>query len=166
MESDFALYSLRRRQVHQHLNITNVTVIVQMYLSKSQSLKIKKNYNSLASHSVSYWFLYLTDCAMENVPLNSKHSDRMKVASSDECVKISMSNNLRGLNFLHCHSKKMISKCTNVRDNSRSFYWIHRYKWNGDYTHQSICSFRFHAEVAKHCPHYVEPAFIVSRQLV
>ena len=58
---------------------------------------------------------------MENVLLNSKHLDRMKAASSDDSAKISMSNSLWCLNFLRCHSEKMISKETNVRDNGRLF---------------------------------------------
>ena len=50
--------------------------------------------------------------------------------------------------------------------NSKSFCWINnRHKWNGDYTHQLIGFFRFPADVAKHCPHYIKPAFIVSRRL-
>ena len=47
---------------------------------------------------------------MENVPLNSKHSDRMKAARSDDSAKISMSNSLSWLYFLRCCSKKMIFK--------------------------------------------------------
>jgi len=49
---------------------------------------------------------------------------------------------------------------------SKSFCWIiNRHKWNGDYTHQLIGFFRFPADVAKHCPHYIKPAFIVSCRL-
>jgi hypothetical protein len=59
----------------------------------------------------------------------------MKAASFDDNAMISICNNLWCLNFLRCHSKKMISKGTHVRENSKSFCWIDRYNWNGDCTH-------------------------------
>ena len=98
------------------------------------------------------------DCAIENTPLFSNTSDKMKDASFDDSAMISISISLWCWNFLGCHSKKIISKDTNVRENNRSFCWINRYKWNRDYTHQSIYLFWFPAEIAKHCPHYVFPA--------
>ena len=104
------------------LNITNVTVTVQMFLSRSRSLKIKKklfdkmkhaswtSYNNLASRFGPYWSLNFTDCAMENTPSFSNTSAKMNFASSDYSATISMSNSLLWLYFLHCRSKKMISK--------------------------------------------------------
>jgi hypothetical protein len=104
------------------LNITNVTVTVQMFLSRSRSLKIKKKlfdkmkhasrtfYNNLVSRSVPYWSLNFTDCAMENTLSFSNTSAKMNFASSDCSATISISNSLSWLYFLHCCSKKMVSK--------------------------------------------------------
>ena len=95
-----------------------------MFLSRSGSLKIKKNvlrlhrlcnasrtsYNNLASRSRPYWSLNFTDCAMENTPSFFNTSAKMNFVSSDCSATISMSNSLSWLYFLRCRSKKMISK--------------------------------------------------------
>ena len=70
----------------------------------------RTSYNNLASRSGPYWSLYLTDCAMENTPSFSNTSAKMNFASSDYSATISMSSSLSCLYFLHCRSKKMISK--------------------------------------------------------
>ena len=116
------------------LNITNVMVTVQMFLSRSQPLKIKKKlfdkikhasrtcYNNLESRSRPYWSLNFTDCAMENTPSFFNTSAKMNFASSDCSATISMSNSLLWLYFLRCHSKKMISKEELVNHFVKSFY--------------------------------------------
>ena len=101
------------------LNITNVTVTIQMFLSRSRSLKIKKkcswtSYNNLASRSGPYWSLYFTDCAMENTLSFFNTSAKMNFASSDCSATIFMFNSLSWLYFLCCRSKKMISKQESV----------------------------------------------------
>jgi hypothetical protein len=53
---------------------------------------------------------------MENTLSHSKTSDKMKDASSDDSVTISISISLWWSIFLRCRSKKMISKGTNVRE--------------------------------------------------
>ena len=97
-------------------------VTVQMFLSRSRSLKIKKklfdkmkhasrtSYNNLASRSGPYWSLNFMDCAIENTPSFSNTSAKTNFASSDYSATISMSNSLSWLYFLRCRSKKMISK--------------------------------------------------------
>ena len=93
-----------------------------MFLSRSQSLKIKKklfdkmkhasrtSYNNLASRSGPYWSLNFTDCAMKNTSSFSNTSAKMNFASFDCNATISMSNSLSWLYFLRYRSKKMISK--------------------------------------------------------
>ena len=103
------------------LNITNITITIQMFLSTSH-ISIPQNkkemfldfthasrtsYKNLASRSGPYWSLYLTDCAMENTPSFSNTSAKMNFASSDCSATISMSNSLWWLYFLRCHSKKI-----------------------------------------------------------
>ena len=70
----------------------------------------RTSYNNLASRSGPYWSLYFTDCAMENTSSFSNTSAKMNFASSDYSATIFMSNSLSWLYFLHCRSKKMISK--------------------------------------------------------
>ena len=151
-----------------------------MFLSRSRSLKIKKkcsrtSYNNLASRSGPYWSLYLTDYAMENTPSFSNTSAKMNFASSvfpipwltwilRPPIAVRRSPCLTAFGgYISC---AVIQKRWYPKRNSKSFCWIiNRHKWNGDYTHQLICFFRFPADVAKHYPHYIKLAFIVSRRL-
>ena len=149
-------------------------VTIQMFLSRSRSLKIKKklfdkmkhafrtSYNNLASRSRPYWSLNFTDCAIENTPSFFNTSAKMNFASSDCSATISMSNNLSWLYFFTLSFKKDDIQ----REISKLFCWIiNRHKWNGDYTHQLICFFWFSVDVGKHCPYYIKSTFIVSRRL-
>ena len=148
MESGFALYT-----GPSILNIINVTVTVQMFLSRSRSLKIKKkcsrtSYNNLASRSGPYWSLYFTDYAMENTPSFFNTSAKMNFASSDCSATISMSSSLSCLNFLRCRSKKMISKEELVNHFIELLTDINKMR----IIHTNLsASFRFPADVAKHC---------------
>ena len=57
----------------------------------------------------------------------------------------------------------MISKWTNVRQNSRSFYWN---TWDEKNTHPFIWGFCFPTDVMVHYPYYVQPAFVVRHRLI
>jgi hypothetical protein len=56
-----------------------------------------------------------------------------------------------------------VSKSTNVRQNNSLFY---RNTWDGKHTHHFMWGFYFPADVMVHCPHYVEPAFVVRHGLL
>ena len=145
-----------------------------MFLSRSRSLKIKKklfnkmkhasrtSYNNLMSRSRPYWSLNFMDCEMENTPSFSNTSTKMNFVSSDCSATISMSNSLSWLYFLHCRSEKMISKEESVN------YFVELLTDINEMgiIHTNLSAyFDFSADVAKHCPHYIKPAFILSRRL-
>ena len=121
-------------------------------------------YSNLSAAAFAYNLLSLLLARKrENTPFLLHTSSKMKPASASWNPRILGSNSQRRPILSRCRSSKMISKWTNVSQNSRSFYWN---TWDGKQIHQFIWGFCFPTDVMVHCPHYIEPAFIVSRRLV
>jgi hypothetical protein len=90
---------------------------------------------------------------MENDSYLVNISVKMKAASSSCNHLISMSNSLWRSNFLRCHSRKMISIGTNVRQIVDHFVGLTDINKMGSIFFRILC---FLVEALEHCPHYVE----------